>query len=142
QTVYDSPRRALYLPVIRNNLYDVFALFDATDATVSNGDRATTTVATQSLFLMNSDLVRHASGRLAASLVQRGLDDAGRGRLLSLTAYGRPATDREIARGRAAVAGFEKALAGRVTDAELRRREAWTWLCHAVVAANEFIHVQ
>jgi hypothetical protein len=49
-TKYDSRRRSLYLPVIRNHLYDVFQLFDSTDATVPNGDRATTTVAPQALF--------------------------------------------------------------------------------------------
>ena len=40
QTTYGSRRRSVYLPVIRNHLYDVFQLFDSTDATVSNGDRA------------------------------------------------------------------------------------------------------
>src|SRR5690606_331124 len=56
-TSYDSFRRSLYLPVIRNNLYDGFSLFDYTAADVPNGDRETSTVATQALFLMNSDLV-------------------------------------------------------------------------------------
>src|SRR5206468_1615394 len=56
-TRYDTPRRSLYLPVIRNNLYDLHQLLDATDATVSSGDRPTTTVATQALLFMNSDLV-------------------------------------------------------------------------------------
>ena len=66
---YDSPRRSLYLPVVRNNLYDVFQLFDFPDAAVANGDRATTTVAPQALFLLNSDLVDQAAerpGRAAA----------------------------------------------------------------------------
>jgi cytochrome c553 len=142
-TVYDSPRRALYLPVIRNNLYDMFQLFDATDATVSNGDRASTTVATQSLFLMNSDLVRQSAARLAARLLaRRNLDDAGRARLLYLTAYGRSATAIETDRACAAVTRFEKALIARAAEDGDHRLEAWTWLCHAVLAANEFIHVQ
>ncbi|HEY2251057.1 MAG TPA: PSD1 and planctomycete cytochrome C domain-containing protein, partial [Planctomycetaceae bacterium] len=35
-TKYESPRRALYLPIIRNNLYDFYQLFDSPDGTVLN----------------------------------------------------------------------------------------------------------
>src|SRR5439155_10381888 len=87
QTTYDSRRRSLYLPVVRNNLYDVFQLFDATDATVGSGDRATTTIATQALFMLNSDLIIDASERVATRLLARAeLDDAAWGRLLCLAA--------------------------------------------------------
>src|SRR5439155_6177717 len=75
-TKYDSRRRSLYLPVVRNHLYDVFQLFDCTDATVLSGDRATTTVAPQALFLLNSDLVWQASESLAAKLLAAPSDDA------------------------------------------------------------------
>src|SRR5205085_8642151 len=103
KTTYESRRRSLYLPVVRNHLYDVFQLFDATDAAVSSGDRATTTVATQALFALNSDLMIDASERLASQLLERtDLDDAGRVRFLYMTAYGRPATEREPKRGEAA----------------------------------------
>ena len=44
-------------------------LFDATDATVPSGDRATTTVAPQALFMLNSELVAQVSERLATSLL-------------------------------------------------------------------------
>ncbi|MCA9206612.1 MAG: DUF1553 domain-containing protein, partial [Planctomycetales bacterium] len=65
ETKYDAPRRSLYLPVIRNHLYDVFQLFDYTDAGVVNGDRSTSTVAPQALFMMNSELVSDAATALA-----------------------------------------------------------------------------
>ncbi|MFO0879743.1 MAG: PSD1 and planctomycete cytochrome C domain-containing protein [Gemmataceae bacterium] len=142
QTAYDSPRRSLYLPVIRNNLYDVFGLFDSTDATVGSGDRATTTVATQALFWMNSDLARQSAERLATLLLARGdLDDTARTELLYQIAYGRPPTPGEIHRVQVAVAGFEEALQAREADVGRRRLEAWAWLCHAVIAANEFVYV-
>src|SRR5262249_35084969 len=138
ETTYGSRRRSLYLPVIRNHLYDVFQLFDATDATVSNGDRATTTVATQALFTLNSNLMMDASERLADRLLDRtDLDDAGRVRLLYLTAYGRPPDEREFERGKAAVARFEEEL--RTVEPEARRTRAWALYCHVVLAANEFL---
>jgi hypothetical protein len=138
ETTYSSRRRSLYLPVIRNHLYDVFQLFDATDATVSNGDRATTTAATQALFALNSDLIIDASQRLAARLLDRAdLDDAGRVRLLYLSAYGRQPTAREIERAKAAIARFDEELpAG---EPGPRRALAWALFCHVVLAANEFV---
>jgi hypothetical protein len=142
-TRYDSPRRSLYLPIIRNHLYDVFQLFDSTDATVQNGDRATTTVAPQALFMMNSDLVAGASNRLAAALLgEAKTDDDGRIRKLYVTAYGRPATADEMAKGRQFVRTCEEELRGSEPDGGKRRLRAWACLCQIVVAANEFIYVR
>ncbi|MFO0926942.1 MAG: PSD1 and planctomycete cytochrome C domain-containing protein [Gemmataceae bacterium] len=142
-TRYDSPRRAVYLPVVRNNLYDVFGLFDATDATVSSGDRATTTVATQALFAMNSDLIVSSADRLAGTLLGRvDLDDRGRAGLLYLKAYGRPPAGGEADRVTGAVAAFDAALTATEPDATQRRRRAWAWVCHAVLSANEFITIR
>ena len=45
--LYQSARRSVYLPVLRSALYDVFQAFDFPDPAVPNGDRATTTVASQ-----------------------------------------------------------------------------------------------
>ena len=64
ETKYDSTRRSVYLPVIRNHLYDAFQLFDFADASVMNSNRTTTTVAPQALFMMNSDLVTDAASRV------------------------------------------------------------------------------
>src|SRR5207253_10760707 len=60
-TDYNSRRRSLYLPVVRNNVYDVFALLDYPDAAIPSGDRATTTVPTQALLMLNSDLVMQSA---------------------------------------------------------------------------------
>ncbi len=142
QTQYGSLRRSLYLPVIRNNLYDVFGLFDATDATVGNGDRATTTVATQALFLMNSDLVLQAAEHLAGELLaKQDLADEGRVRLLYQRAYGRPPTVQESARARQALADFDQTLQAREADAGKRGLRAWALLCQVILAANEFVYV-
>ena len=142
KTTYASARRSVYLPVIRNNLYDVFQLFDAPDAAVPNGDRATTTVPTQALFFMNSDLAARAADALAGRLLANtALDAPGRVRLLFALAYGRPPTDQEAARVTAGVAALEREFSNE-TDAAKRRRKAWAAVCQAALAANEFIHVQ
>ncbi len=142
-TNYDNPRRSVYLPIVRNHLYDMFQLFDATDASVTDGDRATTTVAPQALFLLNSDLALQSSLDLAAHLLERpDLDDAGRIRRLYALAYGRPPSPAESRRALAFLERFERTLRdedGAPNDARLG---AWQALCQAVLASNEFVTIR
>src|SRR5207302_7433114 len=118
-------------------------LFDYTDATVPSGDRATSTVAPQALFAMNSELMRAAGERLADSLLgQTDLDDAAAVQQLYAKAYGRPATNGETKRASAFVDRAEQTLEPRVTNAAKRRHEARALLCQSVLAANEFVYVR
>jgi cytochrome c553 len=139
-TSYDTTRRSLYLPLIRNNLYDVFPLFDATDATVPSGDRATTTVAPQALFLMNSEFVSRACRSLAERLLREKTDNDARVRRLYAIAFGRAPAEREVARARKLLADFDKVLTAK--EPAERQREAWAYLCQTLVAANEFIYIR
>jgi hypothetical protein len=142
-TKYDSLRRSIYLPVVRNHMYDVFDLFDYTDATVPTGDRASSTVAPQALFSLNSELMQSASGRLAESLLgERELGDTARAQQLYLRAYGRAATAEEASRAAAFLAHVERRLQEKVADPTSRRLLAWTLLCQTVLAANEFVYVR
>lgn len=142
-TKYDSLRRSIYLPIIRNNLYEVFQLFDATDAAVGSGDRPTTTVSTQALFWMNSELVSSTADSLAKQMLARtDLDDAGRVKVLYETAYGRLPTTKEVKRAADAVAKFENALVEREPTTEKRKARAWGLYVHVLLAANEFAYVK
>ena len=141
-TKYDSRRRSLYLPVIRNNVYDVFQLFDFPDPAVANGDRATTTVATQALFLMNSDWVGELCEHWAATLLKDAkLDDAGRIRQIYRQAYAREPTAPEAARAGSLLRRVETALTRSEPNADRRRFLAWASLCQTVVSVNEFVYV-
>jgi hypothetical protein len=141
-TRYDSRRRSLYLPVIRNNVYDVFQLFDFPDPAVGNGDRATTTVATQALFFLNSDWVGQLCEHWAETLLKNArLDDAGRVDQLYSKAFARKPTLHEVAHSLALVRNVESALARGALTPERRRLRAWSSLCQTVVSVNEFIYV-
>ena len=59
--LYASERRGVYLPVLRSALYEVFAAFDFASPSTSNGQRGSTLVAPQALFMMNSALMDAAS---------------------------------------------------------------------------------
>jgi hypothetical protein len=133
-TKYDSRKRSIYLPVIRNNLYDVFQLFDATDATVLDGNRATTVVAPQALFMLNSDLVLAASKNLAEAVIAETASPPQRIEQLYLRAYGRSPTSAEVSRTAAYV---ERQRTGGKSEVE-----AWASLAHVILAANEFIYLR
>ncbi len=141
-TKYDSRRRTLYLPVVRNHLYDVLQLFDSTDATVSNGDRNSSTVAPQSLFLMNSDLMHDSAQALATQLTSLpNADDAARLQRLGQLVYGRPLAEAEQTR-LLSYLETQTARNAESTDAAAKRRAAWQSLCHVMLSSNEFLYVK
>ncbi len=135
ETNYDSNRRSIYLPVIRNNLYDGFSLFDYTDASVSNSNRDTSTVAPQALYALNSDVVLTAAEQLAKQLQTDAPDDTSqRIRSLFEKAYGRLPTPQETA----TISHYITQLIPTVEN-EL---SAWTVVCQTILISNEFIYVQ
>lgn len=142
-TSYNSMRRSVYLPVIRNNLYDAMSLFDCTDGTVPNGDRASSTVASQALFLMNSDLVIQAAENLAKEIQAEFPDDqSSRVNALFLRSLGRPVTAAEAKEFLAAAVALESQLVqDGVVEGE-RATAVWTSLCQTVLMSNEFLYVR
>jgi len=160
ETSYDTRRRSVYLPVIRNHLYDGFQLFDYSDASVPNGNRATSTVAPQALFLMNGELAAEAATSLAKRLGKMtNQDDGSRVSALYIMTLGRETTAAERTRAVAFLSRFETAVAmaeklsqdaavrcpdSAASNARLAtaRDQAWTALCHVMLVSNEFIHVR
>jgi hypothetical protein len=141
-TRYDSRRRSIFLPVIRNHLYDVFQLFDTTDGAVPDGNRVTTTVAPQALFMMNSELVAEASKSLAEDLLARAaIDDSARIGRLYLMAYARRPSEAEVRRAQASLTSLERLFAAHSADTTESRHRAWASLCQIILAASEFIYV-
>ena len=158
-TRYDSFRRSIYLPVIRNNLYDAMSLFDCTDGAVPNGDRGSSTVASQALFLMNSPLVIQASEHLARQLLQHSSDFTARAELLYLKTLGRPASPADIQNLQLAADRLTQQLQTESAAAAESSPPAdtnsptavqppnvelavWTSLCQAMLMSNEFLYIR
>lgn len=142
-TSYDSRRRSVYLPVIRNNLYDAMSLFDCTDGTVPNGDRASSTVASQALFLMNSELVIQAAENMATDLLKEYPEDShGRVGSMFMRSLSRPATAEEVKKFSQAAIIFDRQLAQDGISDNDRAKAVWTSLCQAVLMSNEFLYVR
>ncbi|MBM4004101.1 MAG: DUF1553 domain-containing protein [Planctomycetes bacterium] len=141
-TDYRSPRRSLYLPVVRNNVYDVFQLLDYPDAAVPNGDRATTTIAPQALWMMNSEFVAEVSAQCAATACGTGSADEKQTMTgLVRRLFQRPAADGELEALQRFLGELRNALAVSESDEANRVRLAWSTLCHTLMASNEFVYV-
>ncbi len=131
-TKYDSPRRSLYLPVVRNNLYEVFSLFDGTDAAVVNGDRANTTIAPQALFFLNSPLVMDAAEALGKNAYNASPLVANQLTRLYETALGRKPTPGELAAG-------ELFLIQALKQSQTDKPKALSAFGQVLLASNEFV---
>ena len=139
---YTSQRRSLYLPVIRNNVYDLFQLLDFPDPAIPTGDRTPTTIAPQALLMLNSDFVMQSAADFAARVIAEGDDDSERLNQMVSIAYGRHASGDELAANLAFLAQAERSLAETEADPNQRRRQAWNVLGQVIVAANEFMYVK
>ena len=131
-TTYESNRRALYLPVIRNHLYDLFELFDFPDPGTVNGNRADSTIAPQALYLMNSPLVLRATESIAEALLKEGdLTNAQRVQRLYAQVFNRPPTVKETQRAVVFINNFAQ-----------DRLASWQALSQALVSSNEFLYLK
>jgi hypothetical protein len=139
---YDNRRRSVYLPVIRNNVFDFFQVFDFAEPHVTNGKRASTVVAPQALYLMNSPFVKEQAKAFADGLLKEPGDDSDRIRLAYLKTYGRPARGDEVWQAIVYVGHYESALATSEKDVSKRRPRAWQSFCQVLFAGSEFMYVE
>jgi hypothetical protein len=139
---YNAPRRAIYLPVIRNAVYDFFATFDFGDPSMVNAQRASTTVAPQALFLLNSELVREQARAFAKSLLKEEKLVEQQIRHAIYRAYARPATAHEVNRAVQFLSNAERLLTQSEPDKAKRAETSWAAYCQTLFAANEFIYVR
>ncbi len=140
KTDYNSRRRAMYLPIVRNNVYDVFQLLDFPDPAVPTSDRATTTVAPQALLMLNSDFVMQAANGLAERLALESSDDRRKLARLFALAYGRDADEEELQFHLNFLHELKQALPK--AGAETSTPSAWDVLCQVIIAANEFVYIR
>jgi len=128
-------RRSVYVQVRRSRPLAVLHAFDAPVMEVNCDKRQSSTVATQSLMLMNSQGVLDQAARFAQRLEKEIGDDQNRqiARAWQL-AFSRSPDDRELA----------AALKFLSTQAEAKpkdKRQPLTDLCQALLSANEFLYL-
>jgi hypothetical protein len=127
----DPTHRTVYLPIIRDGIPEVLTLFDFPDPSLIIGERATTVVPAQSLYLMNNPFVIQQAGAAADRLLAGSEDDAGKLTKAYLLFYSRQPSKKELETAEKFITDYSKQHA---------RRTAWTALCQAFFASAEFSH--
>ena len=134
--------RTVYLPVMRNNPTSgdkIRSFFDFVDPAGLTGQRNQTVMPTQSLFLLNNDLVRKRAGTLAKELIATHADENARLESLWLRAWNRPITAEERTNALAFLQEMTPLLKKPRAPAALEAAR-WQELCHSLLASNAFIY--
>lgn len=130
-------QRTVYLPVVRSRAQpgpaELRNLFDFVPPTEMAGQRPSTSVATQALYLMNSEFIKSHADRLADLLLkQAGTSDRSRLEALYLRTLNRPVSEAEIEEARRFLTPPEHGSGD-------QERAAWAAYCHAMLSSNEFL---
>jgi len=137
---YQTNRRSVYVPIFRNSLMELFALFDFADPNNAAGRRSVSTLPTQALYLMNSPRVmQYAQDAAARLLADDALDEAARLTVAYRRTLGRAPDDEER---QAALEYLQQATAAAgKSDSRQQRLEAWTRLVQTLFACVDFRYV-
>lgn len=130
---HDGNRRAVYWPVFRNSLPDIFRVFDFANPSVGTGRRNSSSTPPQALFLMNNPwVIRQAEMAADRALKDRSLDDAQRVREAVLSTFGREPTSAEAD----SMLTFVESTAN-----EAERKLRWTQLYQTLFASIDFRYI-
>jgi len=133
-----SVRRSIYFTVKRSQLIPILQLFDAPDTMQGIATREESTVAPQSLALLNSPIIRDLAVKFAARVrpdaetsIEQAIERAYQ------VALSRPSTDAE----RAAMTAFiQRQKESRGTDANAEALAVRDF-CHLILCMNEFVYI-
>jgi hypothetical protein len=123
--------RTVYLSIIRDGLPEMLTLFDFPDPSLIMGERATTTVPAQALYLMNNPFVIRQAEALADRLLAPSDNDADRIARAYQLCYSRPASSKELQTAQRFLSEYGR---------HQPLRSTWTALCQALLASTEFSH--
>jgi len=129
--------RAVYLPVVRDQLSESLTLFDFADPSLVTAERATTSGPSQALFLMNNPFVIRQAEAAALRILAAARDTDSRIEAVYLRFLARSPAEAEKTRARDFLAAFNdgKSADNNASDSE---KAAWTALCQALYQSAEF----
>lgn len=125
----NDPYRSVYLPIVRDQLPEMLSVFDFPDPSLIIGERATTTIPAQSLFLMNNPFVIQQAEGMASRLLSDFDDERERVTQAFRLCYSRQPSASEVHQALAFIEDYSQDHLPRAT---------WTAFCQAIFASAEF----
>ncbi len=135
-------QRSIYLPIIRDQIPEFLSVFDFPDASLVNGDRETTNVPSQSLFLMNNGQVQAMADAFAQRIAKFGGGPQERLSYAYQLAFGREPSATE----KQAIANFwtrfpQEAAKDKSISKDQIQGLALSAFCQGLFASAEFRHL-
>jgi hypothetical protein len=130
----DGLHRSVYLPILRDRLPDILDLFDFAEPSLVTGDRDTTNVPVQALYLMNSPFVQARSKAFAKRLEEMSDSDEQRIRdAFSLCFSREPQPDELAIASEFLQQGYQRA-----GEDKALRQQVLVSYCQAILSTAEF----
>jgi hypothetical protein len=133
--------RSVYLPIVRDVLPEALSLFDFANPGLVTGDRETTNVPSQSLYLLNNTQVISMSDAFARRVYSSADDNPTRVTNAYWLAFGRPPTTQETQAARTFFSEYAQDAAKAKTAKGGGKEIAnlvWSAFCQALMASAEF----
>jgi hypothetical protein len=138
-TGYETTKRSVYLPVVRDFVPEVLDIFDFAEPSLVVAERDVTNVPSQALYLMNNGFVRTQAAAMAKRvLAAPAIDRIG---LAYQIALSRTPTDAERLRADRYLRGDTGGLQ-RGSNASAASAENWATFCQALFACAEFRYLR
>lgn len=145
----DFPCRSFYLPVIRNDLPELFEAMDFANPHAATGARPVTTAPSQAWFVMNDPMVMKAAEQMAERILHDHPSTQPQQRVAAMFTriMGQPAAkecgENDLpAEHQVLLRYIEQSLAQLADQpAEQAERRAWSLACHALLASSRFQYV-
>ncbi len=138
---YPSDHRSVYLMVQRLHAHPYLSLFNGADPSLSTPSRDNSTVALQSLYLLNNQFVHQQATDFARRLLTQTDDLAARVKLGYMRVYGRDPELAEVTKCLTFVDKYLRSLEAEGMPADRRDLEVWSGWARALFASNEFFYV-
>ena len=149
----DFPCRSFYLPVIRNDLPELFEAMDFTNPHMATGARPSTTAPSQAWFVMNDAMVMKAAEQMAERILREHPDRSPQHRVAAMFRWttgfapseycsndSQACADNSTHR---AMLDYIQNMTDQLKSQQVDQpeRRAWSLACHALLASSRFQYI-
>jgi hypothetical protein len=132
------PYRSIYLPIVRDQLPEALTVFDFPDASLVNGERDSTNVPGQALYLMNHPSILGAADVFAARVAAFSGTPSEKMAFAYQLAFSRNPTERELVAIQNFWNRFPEQVSKTKEEREKSKMTALSAFCQSLIASAEF----